>query len=287
MKNKTYFVLLATLTLSACVSTDTYKKEQAHSAGLLDKTTQQEKQISDLQNQINQLAQQKTALDQNLKATQDERDRLNTALQARKDELARRVADLSSQNNALNQQLRDMEQAKEAEIAKLKSTHDQLIASLKGEISNGEIAVTQLKDKLTVQLVDKILFDSGHADIKESGQKVLLRIADILKKVQDKDIRIEGHTDNVPIGGALAQRYPSNWELSTARATTVVRFLQDEAGVDPKRLIAAGYGQEKPVAPNDTEANRRQNRRIEIALIAAETASAPVAVSTTTLPSKP
>ena len=224
------------------------------------------------------LTQQKAALDQNLKATQDERDKLNAALEARKDELAKRVADLSSQNDALAQQLRATQQAKDAEIAALKSTHDQLISSLKSEIASGEIAVTQLKDKLTVQLVDKILFDSGRADIKESGQQVLLRIGDILKKVQDKDIRIEGHTDNVPIGGALAQRYASNWELSTARATTVVRFLQDKAGIDPKRLIAAGYGEQHPVAPNDTEAHRAQNRRIEIALIAEETASAPAAV---------
>jgi chemotaxis protein MotB len=282
MKTKLHFVLLGALGLGACVTTQTYQKEQARSAGLETTRLVLEKQVADLQNQINVLTQQKTALAQNLKATQDERDKLNTALEARKDELAKRVADLSSQNDALAQQLRVTQQAKDAEIAALKSTHDQLISSLKGEISSGEIAVTQLKDKLTVQLVDKILFDSGRADIKETGQQVLLRIADILKKVQDKDIRIEGHTDNVPIGGVLAQRYPSNWELSTARATTVVRFLQDKAGIDPKRLIAAGYGEEHPIALNDTDEHRAQNRRIEIALIAEETASAPVSVDPST-----
>ena len=91
----------------------------------------------------------------------------------------------------------------------------------------------------------------------------------------------------MPIGGALAQRYASNWELSTARATTVVRFLQDKGGIDPKRLIAAGYGDVHPVAPNDTEQHRAQNRRIEIALIAEETASAPASVAVSTAAVKP
>lgn len=289
-----YFWIPCLLLTSACVTTQTYQKEQAHSAALetarkalADTSAQLEKQVADLQNQVNVLTQQKAALDQNLKATQDERDKLNASLQSSKSELAKRVAELSSQNDALNQQLRETQQAKDAEIAKLKSTHDQLVASLQGEIANGEIAVTQLKDKLTVQLVDKILFDSGSAEIKPTGQQVLARIAEVLKKVQDKDIRIEGHTDNVHIGGALAQRYPSNWELSTARATTVVRFLQDKAGIDPKRLIAAGYGEQRPVAPNDTDANRAQNRRIEISLVAPEAASSampatPPAASTPT-----
>jgi chemotaxis protein MotB len=287
MKKQPVLAVFLMMGLAACVSTQTYKKEQdrataldADRKSLGDKSKTLAQQVSDLQNQVNILTQAKASLDQNLKATQSERDKLNASLQSSKSELAQRVAALSSQNDALNKQLRDTEQAKEAEIAKLKTTHDQLISSLQGEIANGEIAVTQLKDKLTVQLVDKILFDSGRADIKESGQQVLARIGEILKKVQDKDIRIEGHTDNVPIGGALAQRYPSNWELSTARATVVVRFLQDKAGIDPKRLIAAGYGQERPVAANDTDAHRAQNRRIEIALVAEEKVSAPMSVPT-------
>jgi len=269
MKNNLWVFAVLAMGLSACVSTSTYKKEQARAGSL-------EQQLASLRNDINQLEQQKSALDQNLKATQTERDQLNAALQARKDELAKRVADLSSQNEGLARQLRETEQAKEAEIARLKSTQDQLMNSLQAEIAAGEIAVTQLKGKLTVQLVDKILFDSGRADIKTTGQQVLSRIGDILKKVQDKDIRIEGHTDNVPIGGALAQRYPSNWELSTARATVVVRFLQEKAGIDPKRLIAAGYGEQRPVSPNDSDVNRAANRRIEIALVAPEAASAPM-----------
>jgi chemotaxis protein MotB len=156
---------------------------------------------------------------------------------------------------------------KDAEIAKLRGTYDQLVGSLKNEIANGQIQVTQLKDKLTVNLVEKILFDSGKAQIKPSGMEVLHRIGDVLKGVQDKDIRIEGHTDNVPVGPRLRERYPTNWELSTARATNVVRYLHETAGVDPTRLIAAGAGEYHPVASNDTPEGQADNRRIDIVLV--------------------
>ena len=92
---------------------------------------------------------------------------------------------------------------------------------------------------------------------------------DILKSVTDKAIRIEGHTDNVKIGGVLAQKYPTNWELSAARAVNVTRFLQAQ-GLNPEDLGAVAYGENKPVADNETPEGRAQNRRIEINLVAKE-----------------
>jgi chemotaxis protein MotB len=115
-------------------------------------------------------------------------------------------------------------------------------------------------------MVEKILFDSGKADIKTNGKKVLDRVAEILKTITDKQIRIEGHTDNVPIGATLAEKFPTNWELSTARATTVARYLQ-EKGVSPAVLNAAGYSEYKPVESNETDEGKAKNRRIEIVLI--------------------
>ncbi|MGH7363283.1 MAG: OmpA family protein [Candidatus Methylomirabilales bacterium] len=155
---------------------------------------------------------------------------------------------------------------KEQEIARLRSTYDSLVRDLKKEIEAGEIKVTQFRDLLTVNLVEKILFDSGRAEIKPRGLEILQRVGDILKGVPDKVVRIEGHTDNVPIGAALRARFPTNWELSTARATVVARFLQDKVGLDPTRLSATGYGEYRSVAPNDSEEGRAQNRRIEIIL---------------------
>ena len=168
------------------------------------------------------------------------------------------------------QKLRDTEQAKEAEINKLKGTYDQLVGNLKDQINAGQIQITQLAGRLSVNMVDKILFNSGEANVKPEGEKVLLQVGAALKNVQDKAIRVEGHTDNVPIAGSLKDRFASNWELSTARATAVVRYLQDKSGIAPDHLIAAGYGEFRPVAPNATPEGRAQNRRIEIALVPVE-----------------
>jgi chemotaxis protein MotB len=159
-------------------------------------------------------------------------------------------------------------------IAEQKHSYDNLVSELTEEIKKGEIQVKQLKDKLTLTMVEKILFDSGKADIKVNGKKVLDRVAEILKNITDKQIKIEGHTDNVPIGATLAGKFPTNWELSTARATTVVRYLQ-EKGVSPAFLNAAGYSEYKPVESNETDEGKAKNRRIEIVLIPLDTENLP------------
>ena len=156
---------------------------------------------------------------------------------------------------------------KNKEIERLKGTYDSLVQELQEEIKKGEIKVTQVLDRLSVNMVEQILFDSGSADIKPEGLKVLERVGGILKKVTDKQIRVEGHTDNVPIGGRLIDKFPTNWELSVARATNVVKFLSEKVGVDPRFLSAAGYSMYRPVASNDTKESRAQNRRIEITLL--------------------
>jgi chemotaxis protein MotB len=123
---------------------------------------------------------------------------------------------------------------------------------------------------MTVKMKDKILFSSGSARIGKEGKEALTAVAEVLAGIEDKVVRVEGHTDNVPLGrGGFA----TNWELSTARALAVVRLLQD-SGVDPARLAAAGYGEFQPIASNDTPEGRSENRRIEIVLAAAEQPSA-------------
>lgn len=156
--------------------------------------------------------------------------------------------------------------AKEAEIQRLTKTHEDLTKSLQAEIAKGDIKIQQVRDRLTINMVDRVLFDSGQAQVKPAGLKVLKQVSDILKKVTDKQIRIEGHTDNVPIGAKLKERFPTNWELSTARATSVVRYLIEEGGVDRATLSAVGYADNRPVASNDGEEGRTANRRIEIVL---------------------
>jgi chemotaxis protein MotB len=115
-------------------------------------------------------------------------------------------------------------------------------------------------------VVDRILFASGQAEVTKDGLAVLKRVNNILKNVTDKSIRIEGHTDNVQIKGQLTKKYPTNWELSAARAINVTRYLQKQ-GIDPALLSAAAYGEFKPVAGNDSSEGRAKNRRIAIILL--------------------
>lgn len=115
-------------------------------------------------------------------------------------------------------------------------------------------------------LVDKILFDSGEAAISKRGEEVLARVGAVLAAIDDKQIQVSGHTDRTPISDKLTGQFPTNWELSTARAINVVRFLSEKASVPPQRLVASGYGEYHPIANNKTAAGRARNRRIEILL---------------------
>lgn len=180
-------------------------------------------------------------------------------VQAVQQELDRKVTELSQ-----------TVESKQAEIQTVQSTKDSLISEMQEEIRNNQIQITQMADKLKLSIVDKILFPSGEADISPEGLRVLERIGNILKNTKDKAVRVEGHTDNVRIGGRLKTVFPTNWELSTARAIHVVRFLHEKTGMDPKRLEAVGLGQYQPIATNDTPEGRAQNRRIEIVLLPAD-----------------
>jgi chemotaxis protein MotB len=179
-----------------------------------------------------------------------------------------RVAELEGLLAELRQTSAELEARvaeKEAALARSQATQDELVEELEDEISRGQIQVARLRGELRVDLVDEILFDSGAAEVKPAGQEILRRIAEVLKKT-DKQVRVQGHTDDVPIRGQLAERYPTNWELSAARAVNVVRFLHEQADLNPAQLSAAGFSEFQPRAGNDTEEGRQKNRRIEILL---------------------
>lgn len=191
-------------------------------------------------------------------------------------------ASLKRERDALVGQVAKLDEEKaekEAEIKRLTGTYQDLESSLRSEIAKGDIKIKQVRDRLTINVVDRILFDSGSAKIKSEGIKVMKTVGEVLKKVTDKQIRIDGHTDNVPISARLKERFPSNWELSTSRATSVVRYLVDDAGIAPELLTAAGHADTQPVAANDTEDGRMHNRRIEIALYPRDLAGLVKAVS--------
>ncbi len=185
------------------------------------------------------------------------------AVQARDKELAERVQKMEADRNELSIQV----QAKDEEIQKLQGTYDDLEAKMKEEIAKGDVFLSQAGGRIKVDLVDKILFGEGDASITPKGESILSRVGGVLAAVkEEKKIQVSGHTDDLNISERLVGRYPSNWELSAARATNVVRFLEEKASVPGRRLVAAAYGPWEPIATNKTANGRARNRRIEIVL---------------------
>jgi len=208
------------------------------------------------QKQLDELLRQKENLQQELNITQE-----------RYRQLENLNAEQSATINDLQQGLEREQIAKQARIAKMASTYKKLVDSLESEIKRGEVTISKLQNRLSVNLVQEILFPSGSADLSDAGKKVISQVGDVLKGVEDKDIRIEGHSDNVQLTANLQQKFPSNWELSAARAANVVRYLQDNVGIAGAKLSIGAYSYYRPVAANDTEEGRAKNRRIQIVLV--------------------
>ncbi len=164
---------------------------------------------------------------------------------------------------------RESEVARRAEeVEQLRQTYEGLVGDLESEVAAGRIEIDRLREGLRLNLSQEILFASGSARLNRRGRAVIGKVAERLATVAQR-IEVQGHTDGVAIAGALAGRYPSNWELAGARAASVVRVL-GEFGVPPNRMSAVSFGQFRPVAPNDTPEGRARNRRIEIRLLPAE-----------------
>jgi chemotaxis protein MotB len=143
----------------------------------------------------------------------------------------------------------------------------QELSSIVDELGlTGDLSFTTFRNGLVVSLADKVLFDLGVAEISEEAFPLLDKIGDIISKCP-YSVEIKGHTDDVPIH---TERFPSNWELSTARAVNVLRYFVEILGIPPERLSAAGFGEFQPVAPNETDELRAKNRRVEIVFTLAE-----------------
>jgi chemotaxis protein MotB len=202
---------------------------------------------------------------------------------ARAEQAENRAAAAKSQADAkeLDAKLADaqahieqLEKEKEAVVQTHKSLEDEMRAALESK----DVTISQLQGKLTVNILDRVLFDSGEADLKPDGAEVLRKVAGILTQHPNLKIHVIGHTDNVPIKAAARNRFASNWELSTARATAAVRYLCEKGGVDPRQLGVVGYGEFRPLADNSTAEGRARNRRIAITVLSEEMAGADTVV---------
>ena len=240
MRNGLIFSLFALLLFLGCAKTvpvEQYDVKAKEADSLM-------AQNDNLQGQVKSLTADVASLKKEHEMTRMEKE----ALQAKVDELSRKAE-------------------KAEQLEKATQTYQDLQKKLEKEIQEGQVQIKEMKDRLTVTMVDQILFPSGSAEVGKKGKAVLDKVVTILKDVKDKRIEVDGHTDNVPIVSSLKKRFPTNWELSTARATEVVRYLQETGGIDPRLLSATGVAEYMPVAPNDTEEGKHKNRRIEIVLL--------------------
>jgi chemotaxis protein MotB len=244
MKKVIVFPVFVLLLLSGCVSQSTYDLKAREVQTLASQSDDLQAQVKTLTSDVEVLKKDREALVKEKDAALKERD------------------DLLAKNSALSLKAEKAEQ-----LEKTTQTYQDLQKKLEKEISEGKVQLTEMKNRLTMTMVDKIIFPSGSVEISKEGKAVLDKVVSILKDVKDKRIQVEGHTDNVQIVSDLKKRFPTNWELSTARATEVVRYLQETGGINPNVLSATGYGEYQPVAPNDTDEGKHKNRRIEIVLL--------------------
>lgn len=248
-----------------------YEKLRSENAVLQKSLDEKAKQIADAQAMADKIRQEGGK-------GQEEKARLLGELEATAMKLRAEVADgrraleeKDRQIEALqaeNKQL-TVDKAVKEKVEELSSTYKEMLAQMKGEIDKGQVTITELKGKLTLNMADSILFDSGKAEVKADGKTVLAKVAKVLGGVKDKQIRIAGHTDNIQITGALAKKFASNWELSAQRAITVMHALEDR-GIVGVQMAAIAFADTRPVASNETPDGRAKNRRIEIALVPKE-----------------
>ena len=164
----------------------------------------------------------------------------------------------------LSEELERLRQQKQQEADQLSQAKSMLEKQLQDEIADKQVKLDMADRGLVITFVAEVLFDSGKAELKSTAIEALDKVGSVIKqKVADRDIGIEGHTDNQPI---RVSGWKSNWELSTARAISVLHSLEN-AGVKPNRMVASGYGEYRPVVSNDDASGRSKNRRVEIVIL--------------------
>jgi chemotaxis protein MotB len=281
MKGKNFFTLLVlSLVLISCVSSKKFKKSQADYAELQTKYTQLQADLSTCHNDRNELSKQREKLEEQ-----------NAALVAKIADMNRQIDFLKENNTTVLKQLQDLAVlstsqaesikksldnigAKDAYIQDLQSALSRkdslnlaLVMNLKGAIGNladEDINIKVDKGVVYIDISDKLLFKTGKYEVTPQAKTVLGKVATVLKSQPDIEFMVEGHTDNVPYrSGVLLD----NWDLSVKRATSVVRILQSEYGLDPKKMAAAGRGEYNPLTDNNTAENRQANRRIRIVIL--------------------
>ena len=186
------------------------------------------------------------------------------------EEARRKISSLESQLADKTAALANLTSEKDSvlnQAERIKTTYEALVSGLREDIDKKQATIEAFEDKVRVRFVDRVLFKSGHSSVTAKGRVSLKNVAEALADMKGYTIRVSGHTDNIPIARDYRDRFPTNWELSSARAAAVVRYFVEELGWDGSRLQAIGHSYFQPVAENDTKEGRALNRRVEISVI--------------------
>jgi len=233
--------------------------------------------ISDLQNSfanarsdVESLTNRISVLETEIEALNSERDSAveqASALSGRLGNSERQLIELSGLADGYKLQLDEAAERRRAEIESINAVRETVNSRLnETDVEGVEVTTRDNNTAVGITIGSGNLFRAGSAELSQEGRQVLASVAQAIAGYEDWNIDVDGHTDNQPIGGALLARYPSNWELSVARASSAVRFLQEEAGIDPAQLSARGFAETRPLDPADTPEARRTNRRVEVVL---------------------
>ncbi len=239
------------LSMSACVSSSKFEAALAEKEAMSQSLESAQNEISRNKEQLKKAEQELAAAREKVTATQDELAELEAKKQALQKELSDSQEKMATLSNI------------EAETKRRNEIYAQFVNRLKTMIDGGQLTVSIEQGRIVINLPNNVLFKSGSAHLNPDGKEALTQIAAVLSQFSDRRFQIEGHTDNMPIKSA---RFPSNWELSTSRALTVIHLLTD-MGVSPENISAAGFGEFHPRADNETEEGRKLNRRIEIIML--------------------
>lgn len=257
------FALCLLIAVTSCVSKKKYMVAENGRLAALSRERvlnrnlgQQKDEIAKLKQQITDLMSDTTRLGQairdyrkSLYSNLSEQEKLNMLLKEKMEKLAEREATI----NKLQAEV-------DAQNARLQSLLNSVKDALLG-FSSDELTVTEKNGKIYVAMSDKLLFESGSAQVNKQGKEALGKLAEVLKKQYDIDVFIEGHTDNKPI---KTVQFKDNWDLSVVRATSVVRILTKDYGVNPLQILPCGRGEFMPVDNNESVEGRAHNRRTEI-----------------------
>lgn len=189
-----------------------------------------------------------------------------TAFGCSSGDLKKRIAQRDARITELENELVTLEGDLVAEENKAAALNADLEAALAEYQAKEQVWLEQQGNKSIVTVSDAVLFKSGGHNITEGGQAVIDRISAVAGQHSDKNIMIEGHTDNVPISATYKEKFQSNWELASARACSVLRYMYWKHKIDPGRLSAIGYGEHRPIAANESSEGRAKNRRVVIVI---------------------